>query len=134
MYIGVKSDINRMNVCHNILDSQLLAPPAGKVKGANFPTSLGLTSINISHCFYHTFPSVSAHSHQAKCTHRLSHTLYSDYYCVGPLCILVHTKARFECRNAVWYAVISRGAFHQAFCQCFSLTNLLSANQMQGFQ
>ena len=26
------------------------------------------------------------------------------------------------------------GAFHQAFCQCFSLTNLLSANQMQGFQ
>ena len=28
----------------------------------------------------------------------------------------------------------SRGAFHQAFCQCFSLTNLLSANQMQGFQ
>ena len=28
----------------------------------------------------------------------------------------------------------SWGAFHQAFCQCFSLTNLLSANQMQGFQ
>ena len=28
----------------------------------------------------------------------------------------------------------TRGAFHQAFCQCFSLTNLLSANQMQGFQ
>ena len=28
----------------------------------------------------------------------------------------------------------ARGAFHQAFCQCFSLTNLLSANQMQGFQ
>ena len=26
------------------------------------------------------------------------------------------------------------GAFHQAFCQCFSLTNLLLANQMQGFQ
>ena len=26
------------------------------------------------------------------------------------------------------------GAFHQAFCQCVSLTNLLSANQMQGFQ
>ena len=23
----------------------------------------------------------------------------------------------------------TRGAFHQAFCQCFSLTNLLSANQ-----
>ena len=26
------------------------------------------------------------------------------------------------------------GAFHQASCQCFSLTNLPSANQMQGFQ
>ena len=26
------------------------------------------------------------------------------------------------------------GVFHQVFCQCFSLTNLLSANQMQGFQ
>ena len=29
---------------------------------------------------------------------------------------------------------VDQGAFHQAFCQCFSLTNLLSANQMQGFQ
>ena len=29
---------------------------------------------------------------------------------------------------------VTRGAFHQAFCQCFSLTNLLSANQIQGFQ
>ena len=27
-----------------------------------------------------------------------------------------------------------RGAFHEAFCQQFSPTNLLSANQMQGFQ
>ena len=28
----------------------------------------------------------------------------------------------------------TRGAFHQAFCQCFSLTNLLSANQTVGFE
>ena len=37
--------------------------------------------------------------------------------------------------NCTWNHAIyeSWGAFHQAFCQCFSLTNLLSANQMQGF-
>ena len=37
-----------------------------------------------------------------------------------------HYCACFECANAVWYAVISRGAFHQAFCQWFSLTNFIS--------
>ena len=41
-----------------------------------------------------------------------------------------HTKLNTK----VVFNFETRGAFHQAFCQCFSLTNLLSANQMQGFQ
>ena len=45
--------------------------------------------------------------------------IYTEYFCWSRQTIMVNS---------------GRGAFHQVFCQCFSLTNLLSANQMQGFQ
>ena len=56
---------------------------------------------------------------------------------------VIHTKPKLFSHTALlWQKEASDipakseiwGAFHQAFCQCFSLTNLLSANQMQGFQ
>ena len=44
---------------------------------------------------------------------------------------MIRSRMTYRARCSIWGG---GGAFHQAFCQCFSLTNLLSANQMQGFQ
>ena len=45
-----------------------------------------------------------------------------------------HTHTHTHTQKVKCILLNNWGAFHQAFCQCFSLTNLLSANQMQGFQ
>ena len=81
-----------------MLDSQLIAPPAGKVKGPIFP--LG---VDIDQYIPSQFP-LSVGTLLSSKAHTLHKPrIHSDHYCVGALLIIARTKAHALSVHTQWY-------------------------------